>query len=424
MTSSELYAKATRVIPGGVNSPVRAWRAVGGEPRFIVRAEGAYLHDVDGRRYIDYVNSWGAILLGHADPRVGRAVQEALARGTSYGAATPGEVELAEAVRELFPSIEKLRLVSSGTEAVMSAVRVARAFTGRSRIVKFDGAYHGHADALLARAGSGAATFGVPDSAGVPAAAAADTLVLPFNDSAALAAAFEVAGAEIAAVIVEPVCGNMGVIPPVPGYLEELRRATRRSGALLIFDEVITGLRVCRGGAQRLYGVEPDLTCLGKVLGGGLPLAAFGGRAAIMDLLSPLGPVYQAGTLSGNPLAVAAGLATLKLLSDSLYAELEARGKRLEEGLREGLVRAGLEACINRVGTMLTLFFGVARVTDAAAARRCDRERFARFFHGMLERGVYWPPSPFEAAFLTLAHGEAELERTVEAFSEWLRAEA
>jgi glutamate-1-semialdehyde 2,1-aminomutase len=423
--SGALFKRARKKIPGGVNSPVRAWKAVGGSPRFMARGSGCRIYDVDGRAYVDFVGSWGPLILGHAHPEIVARLEKALASGTSFGAPTEREVELAEAVCERIPAIEKLRLVSSGTEAAMSAIRLARAFTQRSAIVKFDGCYHGHADGLLARAGSGVASFSLPDSAGVPPAFAAETIVAPFNDVAAVKALFKQHPDSIAAVIVEPICGNMGVILPAPGFLASLGEMTRRHGALLIFDEVITGFRVSAGGAQALYNIRPDLTCLGKILGGGLPLGAFGGRAEIMDLLAPDGPVYQAGTLSGNPLAVSAGLAMLGELSrPGVYEGLEEKGRRLEEGLKGVLTARKIPGVINRQGSMLTIFFGVESVRNADEARGCDKVRFARFFHGMLNRGVYWPPSPFEAAFVSLAHGLADIDKTVQAFAAWAREES
>ena len=422
--SRALFKRAQQKIPGGVNSPVRAWKAVGKSPRFIVRGKGAYVTDVDGRSYVDFVASWGPLILGHAHPKIVTSLKKVLARGTTFGAPTSGEVELAEIVCQRIRSIEKLRLVSSGTEATMSAIRLARAFTKRNKIVKFDGCYHGHVDGLLVRAGSGQATLALPDSPGVPPSFAAETVIAPFNDVAAVERVLRKYTGAVAAVIVEPVCGNMGVIPPTTEFLPRLRAATRRYGALLIFDEVITGFRVSRGGAQELYGVRPDLTCLGKILGGGLPLGAFGGKREIMNLLAPEGPVYQAGTLSGNPLAVAGGLVTLKELSRSgLYEELEEKGRKLQEAFETILGMRGLRGVVNRVGSMLTLFFGVDQVRNAAEARCCDRARFARFFHGMLARGVYFPPSPFEAAFVSLAHDRRALERAIDAFAQWAKRE-
>ena len=409
--SRRLLADAERLIPGGVNSPVRAFRSVGGEPRFIARGEGARIWDVDGRQYLDFVASWGPLILGHAPPAVVEAVTVAAARGTSYGAPTPQEVELAAMVTAAYPSMEMMRLVSSGTEATMSAIRVARGATGRDLLVKFDGCYHGHADSLLVKAGSGGATFGIPDSRGVPAAVATLTLTLPFNDLAAVRELFRVRGGEIAALIVEPVAGNMGVVPPAPGFLAGLREITAAHGALLIFDEVITGFRVAHGGAQELYGVRPDLTCLGKIIGGGLPVGAYGGSRAIMEHVAPLGGVYQAGTLSGNPLAVAAGLTTLRALEDpKVYGRLDALGARLERGLAEAAEKAGVPLAINRVGSMLTAFFCAGPVRDYAGARVADAARYARFFHAMLERGVALAPSQFEAAFVSLAHSEDDID--------------
>ena len=415
LTRTGLFQRAADVIPGGVNSPVRAWGAVGaGEPFFAARGQGAYLWDADGNRYVDGVMSWGPLVFGHADPEIVEAVQEVAACGTTFGAPTEREVALAEELVDAVPSVEKVRLVSSGTEASMSALRLARGATGRDRILKFSGCYHGHADALLAAAGSGLATLGIPSSPGVPAGAAADTLVCPFNDVEAVTAAVERHGAELAGIVVEPVAGNMGVVPPATGFLEALRPLADTGGALLVFDEVITGFRVARGGAQELYGVTPELTVLGKIAGGGLPLAAFGGRAELMDELAPMGPVYQAGTLSGNPLATAAALATLRRLRDpSVYAGLEEAGARLEAGLRAA---AGDEAvCVQRVGAMATLFFHegpVASFEDAAAS---DTERYGAWFRHLLARGVYVAPSQFEALFVSTAHGEAAIDATVEA---------
>ncbi|MET0151421.1 MAG: glutamate-1-semialdehyde 2,1-aminomutase [Candidatus Binatia bacterium] len=418
--SEKLFAEARRIIPGGVNSPVRAWKSVGGCPRFISRGQGARITDVDGRSYVDMVCSWGPLIFGHAHPSVVRAVQEAASRGVSFGAPTPGEVELAREITGVYPSIEKVRLVSSGTEAAMSAIRVARAFTGKPGIVKFAGCYHGHVDALLVRAGSGAATFGTPDSEGVPEAFVALTRVAQFNDLGEVEGFLRSYGREIGAVIVEPVVGNMGVVLPRAGFLEGLRELTRRTGTLLIFDEVITGFRLAKGGVQELTGIAADLTCLGKILGGGLPVAAFGGRSEIMDKLSPIGGAYQAGTLSGNPLAVAAGLATLRDLGPKSYVRLEALGARLEEKIRRVLRDRRVQAVLNRAGSMWTIFFGVERVRNFAEASAADTQSYARFFHGMLERGFYLPPSQFEAAFLSLAHGEAEVDGAADAAAEAL----
>jgi glutamate-1-semialdehyde 2,1-aminomutase len=420
-SSDALFSAAQRLIPGGVNSPVRAFRGVGGRPFFVARAEGARLTDVDGRAYLDFLGSWGPLILGHARREVVEAVAEAARRGTSYGAPTPGEVEMAELIRQAVPSIEMVRLVSSGTEAAMSALRLARGATGRDLIIKFDGCYHGHADSLLVKAGSGGATFGVPDSLGVPKALAALTRALPFNDLGAVRAAFDARPGEVAAVVVEPVAGNMGVVPPAPGFLQGLRDLCTRHGALLVFDEVITGFRVGWGGAQGLYRVRPDLTCLGKIIGGGLPVGAYGGRRDVMEQVAPLGGVYQAGTLSGNPLAVAAGLATLKILQDpASYRRLEALGARLEQGIRQAAARAGVPLTVNRVSSMLTAFFTPDPVTDYASARRSDTGRYARFFHAMLERGVFLAASQFEAAFVSLAHTDADLEAAARAAGEAL----
>ena len=418
--STELLTRAERLLPGGVNSPVRAYRAVGGNPPFIASASGARLTDADGRQYVDYVGSWGPAILGHAHPKVVLAVKESAERGLSFGAPTELEVRFAEAVVERYPSIEMLRCVSSGTEATMSALRVARGFTGRDVIVKFDGCYHGHSDALLVKAGSGAATFGNPDSGGVPASVVENTATLSFNDEPALRALFRESGARIAAVIVEPVVGNMGCVPPDPGFLQTLRALTTEAGALLIFDEVMTGCRLARGGAQERFGIVPDLTCLGKVIGGGLPLAAYGGRRDVMQKIAPLGPVYQAGTLSGNPVAVSAGLATLAELGPEVYARLEALGARLEAGLAEAVKKSGIVACVQRVGSMLTLFFYPGPVRSWTDADRCDRERFGLWHRGLLERGVYWPASQFEAAFISAAHTEADIDATVKAAGEAL----
>ena len=413
-TRSELYRRALELIPGGVNSPVRAMRGVGlDEPVFMARGEGAEIEDVDGRRYIDWVMSWGPLIFGHADPDVVAAVTEVAARGTSFGAPTEAEVELAAEIVDAVPSIEKVRLVSSGTEASMSALRLARGFTRRDRILKFAGCYHGHSDALLASAGSGLATLGIPSSPGVPTGAAQDTIVCSFNDVDGTAAAVARWGEGLAAIVVEPVAGNMGVVPPAPGFLEALRGLCDASGALLVFDEVITGFRLGRGGAQELYGVRPDLTILGKIVGGGLPLAAFGGRADVMDRLAPSGEVYQAGTLSGNPLATAAGLSVLRRLRDpAVYERLEASSARLEQGLAPF-------GRVQRVGAMLTLFMGDGPVTRFEDAQACDTERYGELFRHLLARGVYVAPSQFEAWFVSTAHGDDEIDRTVEAIGDF-----
>jgi glutamate-1-semialdehyde 2,1-aminomutase len=421
--SKQWLGRAERHIPGGVNSPVRAFRAVEGEPPFISHGHGARLVDVDDQEYVDYVGSWGPLILGHAPSVVVSAIEEAARRGTSFGAPTPLEVELAEEICSAFPSIEKVRLVNSGTEAAMSALRVARAATGRKLIVKFEGCYHGHADSLLARAGSGVATLNLPDSAGVPEAFVAFTLTLPYNDLGAVEKLFAERGQEIAAVIVEPVAGNMGCVLPEDGFLEGLRRITNSAGALLIFDEVITGFRVAYGGAQERFQVRPDLTVLGKIIGGGLPVGAYGGRAELMTQVAPLGPVYQAGTLSGNPLAVSAGLAALRQLKQpGPYEKLEALGARLATGLTAAVQEAGVPAEINRCGSMLTLFFADVPICDYTSARRSNTARFARFHRALLNRGIYWPPSQFECAFLSLAHTEEDIETTLKAVQAALRA--
>ncbi|MDT7779694.1 MAG: glutamate-semialdehyde -aminomutase [Acidobacteriota bacterium] len=415
-SSEELFARAVEVMPGGVNSPVRAFRGVGGTPRFIASARGATMTDVDGRTYIDYVGSWGPMILGHAAPEVIDALREALGRGTSYGAPTELEVEMALEIIDAVPSIEMVRMVNSGTEATMSALRLARGFTGRDRIVKFEGCYHGHGDSLLVKAGSGVATLGLPDSPGVTASVAQNTLTAPFNDTTALEQIFDEHGASIAAVIIEPVVGNMGCVPPREGYLQALSDITRRHGALLILDEVMTGFRLARGGAQELYGVKPDLTTLGKIIGGGLPVGAYGGRREVMEQVAPAGPVYQAGTLSGNPLAMTAGLTTLRRLRDgSIYERLEEAGRRLCEGLAESAREAGVATVTNRVGSMFTTFFTNTEVTDWPSAAKSDRERYGRFFHAMLEEGVYLAPSQFEAAFIGVAHTDELIDRTIEA---------
>lgn len=409
--SERLFREAQRVLPGGVNSPVRAFKSVGGIPRFIARGEGPYLIDADDSRYVDLVLSWGPLILGHAHPEVLAAVIEQAGRGTTYGAPTELEVRLAEAVVATFPSLEMVRFVSSGTEALMSAVRLARAATGRRVIVKFEGCYHGHSDALLAAAGSGVATLGLPDSPGVTPATVSDTVVVPFNDLASIESLFSERGEEVAGVLVEPVAGNMGVIPPLPGFLEGLRGLTRRYGTLLVFDEVMTGWRVHPQGAQVLYGIDPDLTCLGKVIGGGLPAAAFGGKRELMETIAPAGPVYQAGTLSGNPLAMAAGLATLDVLSRPGVWDSAARwAGRAASMMRAAAERAGVALTVQQVGTMFTPFFTSEPVRDFSGSKRTDRTAYNRFFHSMLEGGIYLPPSAFEAAFTSAVHGQAELE--------------
>jgi glutamate-1-semialdehyde 2,1-aminomutase len=412
--SHALFERARAVLPGGVNSPVRACRSVGADPVFIAQGDGAYVTDVDGNRYVDLIGSWGPLILGHSHREILDAIAEAMSSGTTFGAPTAIEVEFAEIIRSAYPSMELVRAVSSGTEATMSALRLARGFTGRARIIKTDGGYHGHADCLLVAAGSGAATLGIPGSAGVPEGAAKDTIVVPYNDLPAVERAL--AGGDVAAVIVEPVAGNMGLVLPADGYLDGLRAATQKHGALLIFDEVITGFRVAFGGAQARYGVKPDLTCLGKIVGGGLPAAAFGGRADIMSKLAPLGPVYQAGTLSGNPLAMAAGKKAIEILArPGTYDRLDTLGQRLGDGLAAAAHAAGVPACVNRVGSMLTLFFTRGPVTDYATAKTSDTARFGAFFRGMRERGVFLPPSQFEAMFVSLAHTEEEVDAVIAA---------
>jgi glutamate-1-semialdehyde 2,1-aminomutase len=414
--SDALFERAQKSIPGGVNSPVRAFRSVGGNPPFIVRGEGSHVWDVDGNEYIDYVGSWGPLILGHRHPATMQALEDVLKIGTSFGMCTEREVELAEAIRDAMPSIEMVRLVNSGTEATMSALRLARGFTGRDLAIKFEGCYHGHVDSLLVKAGSGVATLGIPDTVGVPKAFADTTIALPFNSFDAVAECFARYGDKIAAVIVEPVVGNMGCVPPAPGFLQALREHTERHRALLILDEVMTGFRVAFGGAQQLYGVRPDLTTLGKVIGGGLPVGAYGGRADIMSKVAPSGPVYQAGTLSGNPLAMAAGLAMLRHLKahPEVYGQLEARGAELQAAAPAGVT-------VNRVGSMLTYFFTAGPVTDYDSAKRSDTVCFAKFFRWMLDHGVYLAPSQFEAAFISAAHSEADIRKTTEIAKEFFR---
>lgn len=416
--SSELFARAQQVMPGGVNSPVRAFKAVANDPVFIKSALGPYLTGADGQQYIDYVGSWGPMILGHAHPEVVQAVQAAAALGTSYGAPTEGEIELAEMISDAYPSMEMVRMTSSGTEAVMGAVRVARGFTRRELVVKFEGCYHGGADYLLVKGGSGLATFGEPDSAGVPAAIASTTVVLPYNDLSAVEALFASRGPEVAAVILEPVVGNMGCVPPVEGFLAGLRRLTEQSGALLILDEVMTGFRLAYGGAQERFGIQADLTTLGKIVGGGLPVGAYGGRRDVMKLIAPVGPVYQAGTLSGNPLAVAAGLATLRLLrADGVYEKLEQSSARLARGMEQAAENAGVALTVQRVGSMMTPYFRAGSVRNFTDASASDMKAFATFHGAMLAAGVYWPPSQYEAGFVSLAHDEGAIERTVEAMT-------
>jgi glutamate-1-semialdehyde 2,1-aminomutase len=408
--SEELFARGQKIIPGGVNSPVRAFRGVGGTPRFIARGEGSRLYDVDGNSYIDYICSWGPLILGHRPKPVIDALQEVLEIGTSFGAPTERELDLGEAIRDAIPSMELLRLVNSGTEATMSAIRVARGFTGRDLTVKFEGCYHGHVDSLLVKAGSGMATLGIADSAGVPTSFAATTIALPFNDLTAVEEAFRTKGDQIASVIVEPVVGNMGCVPPAPGFLEGLRTVTEKYGAVLIFDEVMTGFRLSFGGAQELYGIRPDMTTIGKIVGGGLPIAAYGGRVDIMNKVAPVGPIYQAGTLSGNPLAVSAGLAMLRYLkaNPQVYTDLERRAARLTANVPAGVT-------VNRVGSMFTMFFTDQPVTDYETAKRSDTEMFKKFFHWMLSQGVYLAPSQFEAAFLSAAHTDEDIQTTIDA---------
>ena len=413
--SIELLARAEKIIPGGVNSPVRAFRSVGGKPVFVQRAEGAYLFGADGKKYTEYVGSWGPMILGHAHPAIVEAIVSAARNGTSYGAPTELEVKFAEKDIELYPSIEMMRAVSSGTEACMAALRVARGFTGREAIVKFEGCYHGHADFLLVKAGSGALTYGVPDSAGVPQPTAKATVTLPYNDRAKLEELFAQRGQEIAAVIVEPVVGNMGVVPPEPGFLEAIVELCKKHGAVSIFDEVMTGSRVARGGMQERAKIRPDMTTLGKIIGGGMPLAAYGGRRDIMEKVAPIGPVYQAGTLSGNPIAVSAALALIERLDASVYEKLEALGARLEKGLVDACREKNVEACVQRVGSMITLFFTKGPVKSFDDAVKSDTKRFGRWHQSLLAQGHYWPPSQYEAAFISAAHTEADIDATIAA---------
>jgi glutamate-1-semialdehyde 2,1-aminomutase len=420
--SRRLYKKALSVIPGGVNSPVRAFRAVGGNPVFIEKAAGSKIFDVDGNSYIDYVLSWGPMILGHTHPRIVKALKNAVEKGTSYGAPTALEVELAELILKVYPSMDKVRMVNSGTEATLSAIRVARGFTGRDRIVKFEGCYHGHADGLLVKAGSGATTFGVPDSPGVPKSCAKNTLTLPFNDVKALKKMLEKEGDSIACVILEPVVGNIGCVLPRPGFLETLRKLTKKHGIVLIFDEVMTGFRVAFGGAQARFGIKPDMTCLGKVIGGGLPVGAYGGRKEIMSMVSPEGPVYQAGTLSGNPLAMTAGIETVKELSKSgVYDRLEEKCSLLEAGLADAAKRAGVKTRFYRAGTMFCTYFTDSDVYDYETAKKSDTIKFSKFFSGMLEKGINLAPSQFEAGFMSLAHSRKDIETTIKAAYETLK---
>jgi glutamate-1-semialdehyde 2,1-aminomutase len=419
--SEALFAEAQRYIPGGVNSPVRAFKGVGGTPRFIQRAQGSKIYDVDGKEYIDYVASWGPMILGHAHPQVVSALKDACERGTSYGAPTELEVTLAKMVTEAFPSIELVRMVSSGTEAAMSAIRLARGFTGRDKIIKFEACYHGHADGLLVKAGSGVLTLGIPDSPGVPTDYAKNTLTAPYNNLDAVKSIIEANRGEIACIILEPVAGNMGVIPPAKGFLAGLRELTLKHGIVLIFDEVITGFRIARGGAQELYNIQADLTCLGKIVGGGLPVGAYGGKREIMEKIAPLGPVYQAGTLSGNPLAMVAGIETLKiLLQPGFYRNLEEKASKLAQGIHEGAIKAKVPFHATRVGSMMSLFFTDTPVIDYATAKTSDTKRYAQYFWMMLERGIYLAPSQFEAAFVSAAHSHEDIEKTLTAVSEIL----
>ena len=420
--SKRLFSAALKVIPGGVNSPVRAFKAVGGDPLFIARAKGSKIYDVDGNEYIDYVLSWGPMIAGHSHPSVLKALESAIKKGTSFGAPTSLEVELAQRVIAVYPSIEKIRMVNSGTEATMSAIRVARGYTGRDKIVKFEGCYHGHADGLLVKAGSGAMTFGVPDSPGVPKSYAQNTLTLPFNDSDKFRDLVRKQGKSIACVIIEPVVGNIGCVLPKPGFLETIRKETRKYGIVLIFDEVMTGFRVSHGGAQAYYGIKPDMTCLGKVIGGGMPVGAYGGKREIMSKVAPEGPVYQAGTLSGNPIAMTAGIETLKILSlKGTYEKLEKTMEHLEGGLRDAAKRAGVKTKFYRAGTMFCTYFTEREVTDYATAKTSDTVKFARFFRGMLRRGINIAPSQFEAGFLSLAHTRKDIDKTIQAAYEAMK---
>jgi glutamate-1-semialdehyde 2,1-aminomutase len=420
--SEELFAAAVQYIPGGVNSPVRAFRAVGGQPFFVNKASGARIWDVDGNEYVDYVGTWGPAILGHAHPKIIKAVQTAAENGTSFGIPNPAEVTMARLICSLVPSVQKVRMCNSGTEATMSAIRLARGFTKRDKIIKFDGCYHGHADSLLVKAGSGALTFGNPDSAGVPVAFTQHTIVVPYNDPTAVKQAFQANPGQIAGIIIEPVPGNAGLYLPQPGYLQFLREITKAHDALLIFDEVMTGFRLAKGGAQERFGIVPDLSCFGKVIGGGLPVGAFGGRADIMDFLAPLGPVYQAGTLSGNPIAMAAGIAALEeLASSKTYERLEQLGGILEEGLKKAAKTAGTPVQFNRCGSMFCAYFTTEPVHNLADAMKSDRERFKLYFHGMLAEGIYLAPSQFEAGFLSTAHSDADIEKTVKAAEQVLR---
>ncbi len=421
--SHHLFQQAQKYIPGGVNSPVRAFKSVKLDPLFIERGHGAYLYDADGNQYLDYVASWGPMIVGHAHPEIVKSVGRAITHGTSFGAPTELEVQLAKKIVEVVPSIEKVRMVSSGTEATMSAIRLARGYTGREKIIKFEGCYHGHSDSLLSKAGSGVTTLGLPDSPGVTKGSASDTINLPYNDLDTVRETIGAAGGQIACVILEPVAGNMGVIPPKQGFLEGLRVMTEESGIVLIFDEVISGFRVALEGAQELFGVKPDLTCLGKIIGGGFPVGAFGGKSEIMDHIAPVGSVYQAGTLSGNPIAMTAGLATLKILSDpAVYVELDRKGKILSEGFQQNAREIGIEAFFTRIGSLSCMFFTSQEVTDFQSAKTSDTEMYAKYFKAMLEQGIYLAPSQFEACFVSTAHSDADLERTIEANRRALKA--